>query len=283
MKKLLLVAFVALFILSSCSKTFYQVYTVETPGLSKDNAVLVYENEDCKVLYNLWQENGNIGFMISNKMEKDLFLILPQTFFIKNGIAYDYFLNREMTMSNTNSVSIGKSLSESLNGLVGVSKSLYGYDLKTQYPASVLASASIAASSTTENRVTKSTQFGKEVTMREKAIICIPPKSYKMITEYLILEKPFISCEYPKKRSYPNKFTKESSPLTFLNRIAYSLDKEGKNLKYIENEFWLSELINYTKKDFLRRKRVNECGEPTRQVTYEFNFYAPDKFYNKCK
>ena len=81
MRKLLLAAIAASLMLSSCGKVFYQVYTVEAPGsIEKENA-LVYENEDCKVMYNLWSEDGYIGFIFKNKTDKDLFVILPQTFF----------------------------------------------------------------------------------------------------------------------------------------------------------------------------------------------------------
>ena len=38
---------------SSCMSNFYQVYSVDTNGAKQIDNSLVFENEDCKVLYNL--------------------------------------------------------------------------------------------------------------------------------------------------------------------------------------------------------------------------------------
>ncbi len=124
MRKLLLAAIAASLMLSSCGKVFYQVYTVEAPGsIEKENA-LVYENEDCKVMYNLWSEDGYIGFIFKNKTDKDLFVILPQTFFIKNGVAFDYYKNREY--SKTEIVSSGVSLGIAVSGKYDLWRDRYG-------------------------------------------------------------------------------------------------------------------------------------------------------------
>lgn len=78
MRKLLLAAIAVSLCCHHAGKVFYQVYTVEAPGsVEKENA-LVYENEDCKVMYNLWSEDGYIGFIFKNKTDKDLFVIYPK-------------------------------------------------------------------------------------------------------------------------------------------------------------------------------------------------------------
>ena len=85
MKKLLLMSVVATSLLSSCSSTFYQVYEVKSNALKQTDNSLVYENEDLKVMYNLWCSGGSMNFIVQNKTGRDLFLDMGQSFFIFNG------------------------------------------------------------------------------------------------------------------------------------------------------------------------------------------------------
>lgn len=62
MKRIYLVALAATLTLSSCNTVFYQVYNTEAPGMIEKDNSLVYENEDCKLMYNLWAEDGSLWF-----------------------------------------------------------------------------------------------------------------------------------------------------------------------------------------------------------------------------
>ena len=46
--------------LTSCETLSYQVYEVKSPDLIQRENSLVFENEDCKVSYNLWEYNGSM-------------------------------------------------------------------------------------------------------------------------------------------------------------------------------------------------------------------------------
>lgn len=237
----------ALIILSSCTKSFYQIYTTEAPSLEQKGNVLTYENDDCQVNYNLWAENGNPCFTIYNKTNKDLFIVLSQSFFIKNSVAYDYFQNREFEKANSLSLTMSKTGLSSLNSSSGV-------------------------------------------IFKEMPIVCIPPKSFKTFGEYSILKSPIRNCDkrqaYPQKISIPIQFTKDDSPINFKNRIAYSFDKDGININNIENEFWISEITNYSKKMAGKEMMIKECEEdPDIEFNkkYVFNIFAPNKFYNFYK
>ena len=89
----------------SCKSTFYQVYDVDYDSNMKmqDNS-LVYENEECKVLYNLWSEGGFVKFAIINKTDKDIFVNLTQTFFTLNGLANEYYQGRTYSTATYNQV-----------------------------------------------------------------------------------------------------------------------------------------------------------------------------------
>lgn len=102
----------------SCKSTFYQVYDVDYDSNMKmqDNS-LVYENEDCKVLYNLWSEGGFVKFAIINKTDKDIFVNLTQTFFTLNGLANEYYQGRTYSTATYNQVT---TTSASVNSMVMV-------------------------------------------------------------------------------------------------------------------------------------------------------------------
>lgn len=261
MKKLLLAACAASLMLSSCSKTFYQVYNTEAPGMVEQGNFLVYENDDCKLMYNLWGKSGSVGFVMQNKTNEDMFLFLSQTFFIKNGEAFDYFKNREYSNTETVGVASSVSASESIYGLANI----WGLTANVE---------------TAKNK-------SYSLTIKESPVVCIPAKSSKFIKEYRISDRLIKNCNqdqaYPKKKSAPVYFTKEDTPLSFKNRISYSFNKDGEDLKKVENEFWVSEVINYTEKEALEKKEYKECEKDYAKITYVFKMASPKKFYNSFK
>ena len=80
--------------LTSCKTIGYQVYEVKSPDLIQKNNSMVYENDECRVSYNLWERDGSVAFIFENKSDKDIFIDMSQTFFIKNGAAFDYYNGR---------------------------------------------------------------------------------------------------------------------------------------------------------------------------------------------
>ncbi len=97
-KKLILLLTASLF-LSSCmtwkSYTFYQVCKatpVDASHITNTQTGMMYEDDNCAILYSFWAESGNAGFTILNKTDKVMFIDLMQTFFIRNGMTYDYYL-----------------------------------------------------------------------------------------------------------------------------------------------------------------------------------------------
>ena len=80
--------------LSSCSKEFYQVLTAESKSVETQQTNMVYEDENCKITYNLWAPHGNAGFIFYNKTDKNIIIDLKECFFVFNGYANDYYLNR---------------------------------------------------------------------------------------------------------------------------------------------------------------------------------------------
>jgi hypothetical protein len=96
--KLLIFAIFSLLLTSCGTATFIQVYkTTPIDQVVLENNRLVYEDQNCKVSYYFWDEGGNIGFQIYNKTDKMIYLNLEESFFVLNGISYNYYKNRVYT------------------------------------------------------------------------------------------------------------------------------------------------------------------------------------------
>lgn len=248
--------------LSSCNKLYYQVYDVNSENMVQKDNSLVYENNDLKLMYNLWGENGSVGFIIQNKTNNDLFIDLTQTFFILNGKANDYFKNREYT--NTSIIEASLSTAYLLDWNTGLWANRYYVPL----PVSTKAVKGISTG----------------ITTKEKAIICIPANSWKVIDEYKVVPSIKQTCDkktdYPKHKAVVSTYNKDNSPLTFRNRISYAFDKECKNLKQIENEFYVSDITNYSKKEIIQTVKEKEnCYDIYETPREYFKIGGPNKFY----
>lgn len=93
MKHNLLSLLVVAMLLSSCSQlyNFVQVLEAQSSSVKSEDGRLVYEDENCTIYYALWSEGGKATFAIYNKTDEMLIVDPSKSFFIKNGIAQDYF------------------------------------------------------------------------------------------------------------------------------------------------------------------------------------------------
>jgi hypothetical protein len=106
MKKILLPILTLLLTSCAVSTDYYQIYKTNIcNGIINDNKIL-FEDNNCKVYYNLWNEGGDVGFSIYNKTESDLTIYLTKTFFVLNGVAYEYFQNRTFSKSANSGTSV---------------------------------------------------------------------------------------------------------------------------------------------------------------------------------
>lgn len=267
--KKLFVAAMALLV-TSCSDTFiYQVYDVKS-DLSQVQKSLVYENSDCTFTYDLWEKGGSLGFLATNKTEKDMFIVLPQSFFIRNGIAYDYYA----AGSDSYTIAGVISSSESANAAVGGYLERYGkwYPVALNYSVGKSATAAVS----------------KTRTVADPKIICIPARSTKYVAGFIISDYIYKDCDhpeqnYPKKQSSTISYTKDNSPLVFRNRIAYTFELEGSNYKYVDNEFYVSSLTNYSQKVALEKTKEPVCESSLKVKSKRFTVSAPNRFYNKFR
>ena len=281
-KKSLILGLTAILLFSSCSVTsYYQVFKTQPKEKMLNNGKsLVYSDENCTIFYNFWSDGGNVEFAIQNNSEKNIYLNKKECFFICNGYAYDYFRNR--TYTTTKGVQVGGATTKTASGAAGISVSginVYGYDQTN----SIAAAKSYAVTSGVASSVSNS------VSWEESEIICIPPKTTKVISEFEKITNTLIrNCNlfrYPTdKQTNSSIFSEAESPLVFCNKLAYYLD-DSKDLIRINNEFYVSEIKNLTQKNMIESKLEQEeyCGEkrmnPSRKMYWKDA--TPDKFYIK--
>ena len=96
---------------ASCAQTYHFVQVFETQSsnqsapVKQQNGGLVYEDDECLVFYSLWANGGDASFGIFNKTDQIMYVDLSKSFFIRNGIANDYYKERARGVTTTNSTS----------------------------------------------------------------------------------------------------------------------------------------------------------------------------------
>lgn len=267
--KILIQSLIIAIALTSCkSPNYYQIYkAVPSEKIKITENQLVYEDDNCSVSYDLWDNGGTSGFKYFNKTETNIYLNLEETFFILNDVAYNYYKDRVYTESESNGTSSSKGVSAA-KSVTGVNY----FDLLQTNRTS------------TTNSIAVITSSGYSVSHNEEKTICIPAKTSKIINEYKIKQSIFRDCALLKYPSINNiktlSFSKSNSPLTFSNRIEYKVGQLGNPIK-IKNEFYVAEITNYPEREVLEFKNERYCEQVGVNTLEYFKNYSPDKFYIK--
>lgn len=272
--------------LSSCAPTtYFQMYQTQpvTDITIRDNC-MAFEDENCEILYNFWKEYGEIGFVFYNKTTENIYLHLNECFYVENGFAYDYYRNRVYTNSksyvtstqsaNIHSLYVTKSnASANANyyqmGSFGTGNA---YGNQTTYKNGYVYGSTGTITNASSN----------SVSIAEKQVICIPPKTSKIITEFDIKSSVYRSCEIyrnpGRKDSHSVTFSKDNTPLSFGNRIAYSIG-DSEVLVHVSNDFYVSKISNYAMLDITTIQNESECGKSTGHQIRVFKESGPNQFF----
>lgn len=253
-------------LLVSCSPVnYFQMFkTAPDSQVAKTGNNLVYEDDQCKVSYNLWSNGGDAGFVFQNKTNQNIYVDLGESFFILNGMAHNYFRNRVYTTSSSSSV--GNSAGFLYSGAVSAQSG----------------DVAAAAGKATSRNAAVTASRGFSVSHAEDRIVCIPPHAAKRIAEYSINNQLIRNCDlfrYPmSKQISTSKYTKANSPLVFSNQIVYSMGEKGVATK-LNHEFYVTEITNYPHKLFFGKRTEEFCGEKSLYQTDYFLYAAPENFY----
>lgn len=186
----------------SCAPIIYQqIATLESDQVKmNDNGVFSSDNPEFSVIYDFWSECGAFIFTVVNNTDKPLYLNLEKSYFIRNGIAFDYFQNRTFVESK------------------GVSGSYSS--------AGLFSSMFSTSSSVTSNSYI--TRKSTAVEYAEQQIVCIPAHSSKSFEEFKVSTKTVRECGLPrdpsKKESAEKEYTAADSPISIENRLVFIKD-----------------------------------------------------------
>ena len=269
MKKLgfILVATLTILLQGCSSYQYCQLYEVGTDVEQKENA-LVYSDENCDIIYNLWADSGSMDFIFTNKTNKDIYIDLTRSFFIQNGIAYDYYSDKEYTST----VSIGDASTSELMA----SYTKYGYT-HTPYlwtPTSISRGAKVSSTFTSG--------YSASVTTKTEKYIYVPAKASKIVRSFSISNHLYLICgndelNAPNTESEKITYTKDESPLNFRNRITYILDE---NVHNVDNEFWITSVRNYNASYLKKSRNAVDCITKKRETKEYFRISGANMFYN---
>lgn len=241
----LLLLFLVIYGASTTSKKFYQIYETSSEQAVLDGKSLRFEDANCQISYNLWAEGGNPGFSFFNKSKEVITIKKDNCFFIMNGIAYDYFLNRIITTTSDFS---------------------YSNDTRTSNFAMGRARQSI----------------GRSNSFTEDRNILIPPNAMKFVGEHIINSTPFRDCNlmrFPDKNDKAKiEFNQSNSPFVFKNYITYLINEEE---YVIENTFFVNTIYNLPQSQVIEVVTVKNCGIETYQRQEIFRQEKPNSFYIK--
>lgn len=282
MKNFKTLILIAAILLQGCATTtFYQLYKTESDNVKVEENELLFENEEIKVVFNLWDNYGNSGFLIFNKTDSNIYIDLKKSHLIINGIAKTYFQNRTFTESSSSSLSLGNSYTSSyLNKNSSAYGSAYYSDnFGTANYQSVTKGILTTSSSKSKTTFAK----GFSVSYIEKDIVIIPSNSAKVFNGFNLNNSLFRDCDlfrYPSIKSIKTKnFDLENTPLKFENIISYGY--ELNKIKEIKCNFWVSEITNYPSTEFMERKYPEYCGDKSQNSKNYFIYSNPNNFYIK--
>ena len=245
LSKLLTIAILAS-LMSSCTVTRYQVFSTKpiTDNVKIKNNSILYSDDICNITYNFWSNGGNPGFVIYNKSDEKLYVNLKESFFTLNGLAYDYYEAGATFSAYSHAKTVsGRNVNYT-----------YNYSATNHFHANIDNSNPIFAPFSTSSIYGSSMENGhvtinghnvihsyteKNTTGRQTInadIICIPPKSAKVVSKFAISYTPFLGSRIRMEYSI------NQTPIRFANFISYNTESRKRTVR---NEFYVdkSEII----------------------------------------
>ena len=121
------------------------------------------------------------------------------------------------------------------------------------------------------------------VSFLELPVVCIPPKSAKFISEFLIIGSYYDDCDLEFYPNYKDEFTKEydslNSPFRFSNIISYQLGSRGPTY-LISHKFYINRISNFPKERVFKEEQVSDCNGKRNSTVTISPLMAPNRFYH---
>ena len=287
---------------SSCAQTYHFVQVFETKSSSEEALVkpqdgdFEFEDENCVILYSFWAERGDASFAIINKTNQIMYVDLSKSFFIRNGIANDYYKERAWSETLTNTSGTQATTSAAVSGNLS-----YSYGASATYLGDfgnmpltsanpILTSANVQR---TESRglfystaLANSYAISKSATISEKEqkIIALPPHAMKIVAKYAITDVLVSDCDLDRFPSEKAEiiFNENNSPLKFANYVTYRIGDSEQDI-VMENNFYVSKITNYARPctyTYVQREK-RPCQNRTFDDSKKYKETYPIKVYDK--
>lgn len=233
---------------------YMQVFETSSLDVSKQKGGFVFENDTVKVTYDFWAERGVLSFSVFNKSDAPIYIDWSKSAFIVNSKKLNYWIDREVSHS----------------------MGFYtGYLYRSSRSSARNAQYGINAS--------------KKVVDKEEKITFLPPRSSYSRTQFILLNLEYYEMgdnaslirtlsNYSPKDSvqvYFESFTEDSTILTFRNFLSLSFSNGFDSIFYIDNGFYVSQVLEMKYSNFLGTPKQTEEGD----YYYLNNYKSPDKFF----
>jgi hypothetical protein len=256
MKKPFTIAFMAIILLTSCAKSYIQVFDTSTTNTKLSDNYYIFENDTVKVTYSFWASHGIMSFSIFNKLNKPIYIDWKNSSYIANDLKFNYWIDETKT---------------NMAGYYGS----YYYDGPVIQPGFA---------------VSEGVQIGTSSAIKPERLTFIPPKSYSTRSQFYLFpavcykmsRTSIMTTEQrndnPKKKTilFTEAFDFANSPLRFRNFLALAFAENAQEFKFIDNEFYLTSV----KEMDIRHFRGKYLGlDDTGKEKYEKPFKKKTSFY----
>lgn len=234
--KLSTILVAAILFLSSCNQ-FIQLIETESVGKDAVTKEGVCQNEDLKISYDMWSEDGITYFSIYNKTDKPMYIDWKRSVFIFNDWKYDYWVEKSTTESYVVPSGYGNNVTfERKTSTVVAERYTFvppHTNVSVPMTYTIMSGFTTSTSTTAGGKTTITVAQGLKYEDKTLKKVSIPASSGKGTT-----------------KAYVKEYSKDNSPARFRNFLTYSFDEKFVNEKFIQNEFYVSKKTEMTKKNF---------------------------------
>lgn len=233
MKRIIVILLLA-FLITSCCKSYVQVFETKSVNLETKNEFYIFENDTLKITYSFWSRKGLMTFAILNKLTKPLYIDWKKSSYIDNSVKLNYWVDMEKQKT------LEYFGSYYYNGPL----------LKPGYAISNSAGISIS----TKVKAERITFIPPTSNYYRSQFYILPIDYFKLDTKTDYKEVPRNDKQKKKTKVYKKSYSTENSPLIFRNFLTFSLTEDFKSEFYIDNDFYISEIKEMDKRHFEQYK-----------------------------
>jgi len=234
--KLSTLVMVLVMVLSSCNQ-FIQL--VETESVGKDAVTKegVCQNDDIRIDFDMWSEDGITYFSLYNKTDKPMYIDWKRSVFIYNDWKNNYWVEKSTTESFVVPSGTGSNITyeRKTSTVVAERYTFVPPHTYVSVPMTYVIMSGFTTSTNTSASGKTTITVAQGLKYEDKTLkkTSIPASSGKGTV-----------------KAYVKEYNKETSPARFRNFLTYSFDEKFVTEKFIQNEFFVNKKTEMTKKNF---------------------------------